>query len=44
MTVAAGDFYGSGRTPPPSHRTVMVDQEWSLTPVERAAEPLATSS
>jgi homopolymeric O-antigen transport system ATP-binding protein len=44
MTVAAGDFYGSGRTPPAAHRTVMVDQEWSLTPVGRATEPLATRS
>jgi lipopolysaccharide transport system ATP-binding protein len=43
MTVASGDFYGSGRTPPPSHRTVMVDQEWSLKPVLQAAESLATS-
>jgi lipopolysaccharide transport system ATP-binding protein len=43
MTVAAGDFYGSGRTPPQSHRTVMVDQEWSLRPVQVPSEPVTAS-
>jgi lipopolysaccharide transport system ATP-binding protein len=42
VTVAGGDFHGSGREPPPEMRTVMVDHSWSLT--ETAPEPLAQSS
>ena len=43
LTVAMGDFYGSGRQPPATHRTVMVDQEWSLEPLEeRKAVPPAS--
>lgn len=34
MTVAGGDFFGSGRHPRPDHRTVLVDQIWSLDPAE----------
>jgi hypothetical protein len=30
MTVAGGDFYGSGRQPNPDHRTVLVPHEWSV--------------
>jgi lipopolysaccharide transport system ATP-binding protein len=35
LTVAPGDFYGTGRLPSESHTTVLVDQEWSV--VEEAA-------
>ena len=28
LTVADGDYFGSGRTVPDSHRTVLVEQEW----------------
>jgi homopolymeric O-antigen transport system ATP-binding protein len=31
MTVADGDFYGSGRGLAPSVQTVLVDQEWTVT-------------
>jgi lipopolysaccharide transport system ATP-binding protein len=31
MTVAGGDFYGSGRQPRSDHRTVLVPHEWSVT-------------
>jgi hypothetical protein len=30
MTVAGGDFYGSGRQPHPDHRTVLVPHDWSV--------------
>ena len=30
MTVAGGDFYGSGQPPHPDHRTVLVPNEWSV--------------
>jgi lipopolysaccharide transport system ATP-binding protein len=30
LTVAEGDFYGTGRTAAESHRTVLVEQEWAL--------------
>jgi lipopolysaccharide transport system ATP-binding protein len=30
MTVAGGDFYGSGQQPHPDHRTVLVPHEWSV--------------
>jgi homopolymeric O-antigen transport system ATP-binding protein len=36
MTVAGGDFYGSGRQPHPDHRTVLVPHEWS---VSESSEP-----
>jgi lipopolysaccharide transport system ATP-binding protein len=35
LTVAEGDFFGSGRRLPDSHQTVLVEQEWGL-----AGEPL----
>ena len=40
LTVAHGDFYGSGRAPV-GHRTVLVDHTWSLNETDgrRAAEP-----
>jgi lipopolysaccharide transport system ATP-binding protein len=36
LTVAEGDFYGSGRLPAESHTTVLVDQSWVVTPAEDA--------
>jgi lipopolysaccharide transport system ATP-binding protein len=33
LTVAEGDFFGSGRRLPDSHQTVLVEQEWSLGPL-----------
>jgi lipopolysaccharide transport system ATP-binding protein len=30
LTVEAGDFYGSGRLPPPSHGGFLVPQEWHV--------------
>jgi lipopolysaccharide transport system ATP-binding protein len=41
MTVAGGDFYGSGREPNSGHRTVLVDQRWSLTPLSLDFVPAA---
>jgi lipopolysaccharide transport system ATP-binding protein len=32
MTVAEGDFFGTGRTIGESHQTVLVDQEWASRP------------
>jgi lipopolysaccharide transport system ATP-binding protein len=44
LTVAGGDFYGSGREPPADHRTVMVPQRWSLTPADEDAAEAAERS
>jgi lipopolysaccharide transport system ATP-binding protein len=30
MTVNQGDFFGTGREPPTSHRSVLIDQNWSV--------------
>jgi lipopolysaccharide transport system ATP-binding protein len=30
LTVIQGDFFGSGRVPPPTHRTVLVDHDWTV--------------
>ena len=30
LVVEPGDFYGTGRMPPPSHAGVLLEQEWSL--------------
>jgi len=30
VTVVPGDFYGTGKLPPPRHGGVLADQEWSL--------------
>jgi lipopolysaccharide transport system ATP-binding protein len=30
LTVASGDFYGTGRLPSEAHTTILVDQEWSV--------------
>ncbi len=32
LTVAGGDFFGSGRPLHPDHRTVLVDQAWQIEP------------
>jgi lipopolysaccharide transport system ATP-binding protein len=40
LTVAEGDFYGSGRRLPDSHQTVLIDQEWTVglpSPVDEQA-------
>jgi lipopolysaccharide transport system ATP-binding protein len=37
LTVASGDFYGTGRLPSESHTTVLVDQEWAVLDVDAAA-------
>jgi lipopolysaccharide transport system ATP-binding protein len=42
VTVAAGDFHGTGRQPHPDERTVLVQHEWSLD--DPAAMPAAQSS
>jgi lipopolysaccharide transport system ATP-binding protein len=34
LTVRDGDFYGSGRSQPPSHQSVLVPHEWEVRPVE----------
>jgi lipopolysaccharide transport system ATP-binding protein len=39
LTVSQGDFFGSGREPPQSHRSVLVDQKWSVTPLSGPADP-----
>jgi lipopolysaccharide transport system ATP-binding protein len=48
MTVAGGDFYGSGRQPHPDHRTVLVPHEWSVSegepPLDTAAADAAYSA
>ena len=37
MTVAQGDFYGTGRELPESHRSVLVDQRWTVSAPKPAA-------
>ena len=37
MTVSVGDFHGTGRQLRPDHRTVLVNQLWSIAP--SAVEP-----
>jgi lipopolysaccharide transport system ATP-binding protein len=41
ITITGGDFYGTGTEPPPGHRTVLVDNEWSVAEErgDEAAEP-----
>jgi hypothetical protein len=43
MTVAGGDFYGSGRQPHPDHRTVLVPHEWSVSEAEPALDAAAAA-
>jgi lipopolysaccharide transport system ATP-binding protein len=38
LTVASGDFYGTGRLPSEAHTTILVDQEWSVVE-DTAAHP-----
>jgi lipopolysaccharide transport system ATP-binding protein len=41
LTVIQGDFYGTGRELPPSHRTIYVDYEWALDrDLEAIGEPV----
>jgi hypothetical protein len=42
LTVAEGDFFGSGRRLPEGHQTVLVDQDWSVGPL--IDEPSAVDS
>jgi lipopolysaccharide transport system ATP-binding protein len=44
LTVAGGDFHGSGREPPAEHRTVMIDQGWSLSPGDEPAAEAAEAA
>jgi lipopolysaccharide transport system ATP-binding protein len=41
LTITEGDFYGTGRLPSQGHRSVLVDQSWSL---GDSGEPLAGPS
>ncbi len=40
LTVIQGDFFGSGKAPPPSHRAVLVDHAWRVDEGRPAAPPL----
>jgi lipopolysaccharide transport system ATP-binding protein len=40
LTVAEGDFFGSGRRLPDGHQTVLVAQDWSLGPGAGEASPV----
>ena len=44
LTVAEGDFHGSGRTPPADQRVVLVDHRWSVDEVEVPAERVPDAS
>jgi homopolymeric O-antigen transport system ATP-binding protein len=44
MTVAQGDFYGTGRELPESHRSVLVEQEWTLSEPSRVPGDRARTS
>ncbi len=44
LTVAEGDFFGSGRVPPQGHQTVLVDQSWNLHEVDALPRPAAAGS
>jgi lipopolysaccharide transport system ATP-binding protein len=44
MTVAGGDFFGTGAEPPDYHRTVLVDHGWSLEAGGPKAEPYPGST
>jgi lipopolysaccharide transport system ATP-binding protein len=43
MTITGGDFHGTGKEPPPGHRTVLVDNAWSVEEAP-AAETESTTS
>jgi lipopolysaccharide transport system ATP-binding protein len=40
LTVAEGDFFGSGRRMPEGHQTVLVDQTWALGPATEQPSPV----
>jgi lipopolysaccharide transport system ATP-binding protein len=40
LTVAEGDFFGSGRRLPDAHQTVLVDQEWGVGPATEEPSPV----
>jgi hypothetical protein len=45
LTVIEGDFFGSGKAPPPTHRAVFVDHTWRVdedSPAQ-AREPVGAS-
>jgi lipopolysaccharide transport system ATP-binding protein len=44
LTVAGGDFFGSGRLPRDENRTVLVDQAWRVEPVPAEPNLAAQSS
>ncbi len=44
VTVAAGDFHGTGRHPPADQRTVLVDYSWSLNDAVSAPARQSSSS
>jgi lipopolysaccharide transport system ATP-binding protein len=44
VTVAGGDFHGTGREPPADQRTVLVDHSWSIQDAAVMAEPQSSSS
>jgi lipopolysaccharide transport system ATP-binding protein len=39
LTVAEGDFFGSGRRLPDAHQTVLVAHAWSVVPADEVAAP-----
>jgi lipopolysaccharide transport system ATP-binding protein len=40
LTVIQGDYFGSGRVPPPTHRAVLVDHAWTVEEGPPATPPL----
>ncbi|MDX6617501.1 MAG: lipopolysaccharide transport system ATP-binding protein [Solirubrobacterales bacterium] len=44
LTVAGGDFFGTGRMPRAENRTVLVDQKWGVEPTEDEPSDLAAQS
>jgi lipopolysaccharide transport system ATP-binding protein len=44
LTVAGGDFYGTGRIPKAENRTVLVDNGWSVAPAEPQPQSVPAQS
>jgi lipopolysaccharide transport system ATP-binding protein len=44
LTVAGGDFFGSGRPPDPGRRTVLVDQAWRIEPADSQIDKVPDSA
>jgi homopolymeric O-antigen transport system ATP-binding protein len=44
LTVAGGDFFGSGRPPQPDHRTVLVDHAWRIEPTDSQIDEVPDSA